>query len=78
MGEYRYAAAGQTVTFRRDGDRLLMKISGNAPEGTLVARSETRFQGPFGLVIEFQLNDQGKVTGAMVQQGPFRLPLERQ
>src|SRR5688572_2246153 len=43
VGEYDYAAAGQIVTVRRDGDRLLVKISGNVPEGPLVARSETRF-----------------------------------
>jgi hypothetical protein len=77
VGEYTYAAASQGVTFRRDGDRLLMKISGNLPEGPLVARSETRFQGPVGLVIEFGVDGQGKVTGALVEQGPFRIPLER-
>jgi diketogulonate reductase-like aldo/keto reductase len=77
VGEYTYAASGQIVTVRRDGDRLLMKISGNAPEGPLVARSETRFQGPFGLIFEFQLDGQGKASGAIVEQGPFRIPLER-
>jgi len=76
-GEYKYEAADQTVTFRHDGDRLLMKISGNLPEGPVIARSETRFQGPFGLVIEFQLDGSGRVTGAVVEQGPFRIPLER-
>ena len=76
-GEYHYAATGQTVTFRRNGDRLFMKISGNTPEGPVAARSETRFQGPFGLVFEFQVDGQGKVTGAMVEQGPNRIPLER-
>jgi hypothetical protein len=76
VGEYQYAAAKQTVTLRRDGDRLFMKISGNLPEGPLVARSETRFQGPTGLVIEFQRDGQGKVTDALVEQGPFRIPLE--
>jgi hypothetical protein len=76
-GEYNYAATGQTVTVRRDGERLFMKISGNAPEGPLVPRSETRFQGPFGLIIEFQRDGQGSVSGAIVEQGPFRIPLER-
>lgn len=77
VGEYKYAATGQTVTFRRDGERMFMKISGNIPEGPVVGRSETRFQGPFGLVIEFQLDAQGKVTGAVVEQGPYRIPLSR-
>jgi hypothetical protein len=77
VGEYRYAAAAQIVTVRRDGERLFVKVQGNAPEGPLVPRSETRFQGPFGLVFEFKLDGQGKVTGAIVEQGPYRLPLER-
>ena len=62
---------------RRDGERLFMKIAGNAPEGPLVARSETRFQGPFGLILQFQVDAQGKVSGAMVEQGPNRIPLAR-
>jgi len=77
VGEYRYAAASQMVTIRRDADRLFMKIQGNAPEGPLIPRSDTRFQGPFGLIIEFQVDSQGKATGATVEQGPFRIPLER-
>ena len=78
VGEYRYAAAGQIVTFRRDGDRLLVKISGNVPEGSLVARSETRFGTPWGgTTIEFQLDGQGHVTGAVYEAGPYRIPLER-
>jgi aryl-alcohol dehydrogenase-like predicted oxidoreductase len=77
VGEYTYAATGQVVTVRRDGERLFLKIQGNAPEGPLVPRSETRFQGPFGLIFEFQLDGQGKLAGAMVEQGPFRIPLAR-
>jgi aryl-alcohol dehydrogenase-like predicted oxidoreductase len=77
VGEYNYTATAQTVTIRRDGERLLMKVQGNAPEGPLVARSETRFQGPFGLIIEFQVDGQGKVGGATVEQGPNRLQLQR-
>jgi aryl-alcohol dehydrogenase-like predicted oxidoreductase len=77
VGDYNYAAAGQTVTIRRDGDRLFMKVHGNAPEGPLIPRSETRFQGPFGLIIEFQVDGQGKAGGATVEQGPNRIPLER-
>lgn len=78
VGEYSYAAAGQTVTVRRDGERLLLKISGNMPERPLVARSETRFAAPWPeATIEFQLDGQGKVIGAVVEQGPQRIPLER-
>jgi hypothetical protein len=30
-----------------------------------------------GLGLEFQRDGQGTVTGAVVEQGPFRIPLER-
>jgi diketogulonate reductase-like aldo/keto reductase len=79
VGEYK-AASGFTATFRRDGDRLFVK-PGNNPEAPLNARSETRFQDPRGPFFEFQLDAQGKVTGAFLeQQGPQgaqRTPLER-
>jgi hypothetical protein len=78
VGQYRYAVANQTVTFRRDGDRLMMKFSGNIPELVVVPRSETRFQDPGGLIFEFQVDAQGKVTGAVVEMGPDRIHLERQ
>jgi aryl-alcohol dehydrogenase-like predicted oxidoreductase len=79
VGEYT-SASGFTATFRRDGDRLVVK-PGNNPEAPLNARSETRFQDPRGPIFEFQLDAQGKVTGAILeQQGPQgtqRIPLER-
>jgi hypothetical protein len=79
VGEYK-AASGFSATFRRDGDRLFVK-PGNNPEAPLNARSETRFQDPRGPFFEFQLDAQGKVTGAFLeQQGPQgaqRTPLER-
>ena len=78
VGEYT-AASGFTATFRRDGDKLMVK-PGNNPEAPLIARSETRFQDPRGPVFEFQL-DGGKVTGAVLeQQGPQgtqKIPLAR-
>jgi len=79
VGEYT-AASGFTATFRRDGDKLIVK-PGNNPEAPLIARSETRFQDPRGPFFEFQLDSQGKVTGAVLeQQGPQgaqKIPLER-
>jgi len=80
VGEYKYAAAGQVVTVRRNGEKLFMKVKGNMPEGLLVARSETRFVAPWPeATIEFQLDNNGKVTGALVEQfgGAQRIPLER-
>jgi aryl-alcohol dehydrogenase-like predicted oxidoreductase len=79
VGEFQ-AASGFTVTFRRDGTTLFVKPGPN-PEAALAARSETRFQDPRGPIFEFQIDGQGKVTGAVLeQQGPQgtqRLPLER-
>ncbi|GLC25261.1 aldo/keto reductase [Roseisolibacter agri] len=79
VGEYRLPS-GNSVTFRRDGDRLLVK-PGTNPELPLNARSETRFQDPRGPIFEFQLDGQGKVTGAILEQqgpqGPQRVQLER-
>ena len=76
VGEYK-AASGFTATFRREGDTLFVK-PGTNPEAPLLARSETRFQDPRGPFFEFQLDGQGKVTGAVLeQQGPQRIPLER-
>jgi aryl-alcohol dehydrogenase-like predicted oxidoreductase len=64
------SAAGTVITFRRDGTTLFVK-PGNNPEAPLNARSETRFQDPRGPMFEFQLDAQGKVTGAILeQQGP--------
>ena len=74
VGEYT-GASGIILTFRRDGATLLVK-PGTSSEVPLVARSETRFSiGP--MVIEFQLDGQGKVTGAILEQGQQRIPLER-
>jgi aryl-alcohol dehydrogenase-like predicted oxidoreductase len=79
VGEYA-AASGFTAIFRRDGDRLFVK-PGTNPEAPLNARTETRFQDPRGPIFEFQLDGQGKVTGAILeQQGPQgtqRIALER-
>ena len=80
VGEYK-AATGFVASIRRDGDKLVVKPGSN-PEAPLAARSETRFQDPRGPILEFQLDAQGKVTGAILeQQGPQgaqRIPLQRQ
>jgi aryl-alcohol dehydrogenase-like predicted oxidoreductase len=71
---------GSTITIRRDGDRLFVKPGSN-PEAPLIARSETRFQDPRGPFFEFQIDGQGKVTSAVLEQsgpqGVQRVPLER-
>ena len=69
VGEYA-SAKGFTVVIRRDGDKLIVK-PGTNPEAPLIARSETRFQDPRGPFFEFEVDAQGKVTGAFLeQQGP--------
>jgi aryl-alcohol dehydrogenase-like predicted oxidoreductase len=79
VGQYK-SAAGFTATFRRDGDRLLVK-PGTNPDEPLNARSETRFQDPRGPMFEFQVDAQGNVTGAVLEQngpqGPTKIMLER-
>ena len=75
VGEYK-AASGFIAIFRREGTSLFVK-PGNNPEVALLARSETRFQDPRGPFFEFQLDAQGKVTGAVLEQGPQRISLER-
>jgi hypothetical protein len=69
VGEYA-SASGFTAIFRRDGDKLVVK-PGNNPEAALIARSQTRFQDPRGPMFEFELDSQGKVIRAFLdQQGP--------
>ncbi|MES2521288.1 MAG: aldo/keto reductase [Gemmatimonadota bacterium] len=60
--------SGAVVTFRRDQDRLVVK-AGTNPDMPLNARSTTRFQDPRGPFFEFQLDAQGNVTGAVLEQG---------
>jgi len=80
VGEYKATTGSFVATFRREGDRLFAK-PGNNPEVPLNARTETRFQDPRGPIFEFQLDAQGNVTGAVLeQQGPQgtqKLALER-
>ena len=84
VGEYKHVAAGTMVTIRREGDKLLLNVQGSSrPEYSFVAQSETRFFNAPVFHIEFQLDGQGKVTGATWEttapQGlpPERIPLER-
>jgi hypothetical protein len=75
VGEYA-SANGFIATFRREGTTLFVKPGPNAEEA-LIARTETRFQDPRGPVFEFQLDGDGKVTGAVLEQGAQKIPLQR-
>ncbi len=75
VGEYT-TPAGTVVTFRRDGATLFMK-PGTNPEVPLAARSEIRFGTPQSRVVEFHVDGQGKVTGALLEQGPQPVKLVR-
>ncbi len=78
VGEYAATTGTFVAIFRREGTRLFVK-PGNNPELPVNARTETRFQDPRGPIFEFQLDAQGKVTGAILEQGPqaAKIQLER-
>ena len=76
VGEYT-TPAGAIVTFRREGTTLFVKLPGSNPEVPLGARSEIRFGDPQARVFEFHVDGQGKVTGALMEQGPQPLKLFR-
>lgn len=80
VGEYK-SGSGFTAIFRRDGDKLIVK-PGTNPEATLVAFTQVRFQDPRGPFFEFEVDAQGKVIRAYLdQQGPQgtqRIVLARQ
>jgi aryl-alcohol dehydrogenase-like predicted oxidoreductase len=73
-GEYE-TPTGEHVTFRRDAATLFVKPPGTTPEAPLVARSEIRFRNPQGRILEFHVDGQGKVTGALLEQNAPQ-PLE--
>ena len=78
VGEYSHVAAGTMATIRRDGEKLLVHVQGSLSEIPFVARSETRFASATVYTLEFQLDGQGMVTGAIWESGPNRrIPLER-
>lgn len=76
VGEYT-TPDGNVFTFRRDGTTLFMKPPGNNPEVALLPRAEIRFGTAQGRVVEFHVDAQGKVTGALMEQGPQPLKLVR-
>jgi aryl-alcohol dehydrogenase-like predicted oxidoreductase len=68
--------SGTVLKFHRFGTGLFAK-AGNNPEQLLAARTETRFQDPRGPVFDFQLDNEGKVNGLILEQGGTRIPLQR-
>ncbi len=79
VGEYKSTAS--MMVFRREGDRLFVK-AGNNPEAPLIARSEKRFQDPRGTFFEFEVEPDGKVSAAYLEQdtpkGLLRTVFKRQ
>lgn len=65
VGEYQHVAAGTMISIRREGDKLLVNVQGSGrPEMSFIAQSETRFTSAPIFTLEFQVDAQGKVTGA--------------
>ena len=68
-----YPADPKPLDYPRYAERL--KQNGTAiRSGQQAMVTKVRVKGTH---IEFQLDGQGKVTGASVEQGPYRIPLER-
>ena len=76
VGEYT-TPDGSVISFRREGTTLFMKPPGANPEVPLTARGEIRFGTPQSRVIEFHVDAQGKVTGALMEQPPQPIKLVR-
>jgi aryl-alcohol dehydrogenase-like predicted oxidoreductase len=75
VGAYQLAS-GTTVDVRRAGAGLSAQPAG-MQEFALSTLSETRFSIPNGPTLEFQLDDEGAVTGLIVEQGGQRMPAAR-
>jgi aryl-alcohol dehydrogenase-like predicted oxidoreductase len=75
VGAYQLAS-GTTINVRRAGAGLAAQPAG-MQEFALSTLSETRFSIPNGPVLEFQLDDEGAVTGLIVEQGGQRMPATR-
>ena len=76
VGEYT-TPDGAIVTFRREGTTLFVKLPGSNPEVPLSPRSEIRFGDPKSRVFEFHVDGQGRVIGALMEQGSQPLKLLR-
>jgi hypothetical protein len=76
VGAYEMAS-GMTLNVRRDGEGLAAGPAGQQ-EIALSTLSETRFAAPGGgPTIEFQLDDEGTVTGLILGQAGQRMPATR-
>jgi hypothetical protein len=78
VGEYQ-SASGLTLSFRREGETLLVK-SGTNPEFPLVASTTRRFSDSRGSVFEFEVAVVGPprpATGVVLEQGGTKVTLQR-
>jgi aryl-alcohol dehydrogenase-like predicted oxidoreductase len=75
VGTYEMAS-GTTLNIRQARGGLFAGPPGPW-EVALAAQSETRFSGPEGITIEFQLDADGTVTGLILEQGGRRTPAAR-
>jgi aryl-alcohol dehydrogenase-like predicted oxidoreductase len=75
VGAYAMASGG-TLNIRRTGAGLFAGPPGPW-EVALATQSETRFTGPEGITIEFQLDGEGTVTGLILEEEGRRVAGER-
>ena len=75
VGQYK-TAVGEVLTLRRYGTLLTAK-PGTNPEAVIYALSETRFSMEPKIVIEFQLDSAGTVTGLILEQGKQNVAASR-
>ncbi|QEG43067.1 serine hydrolase [Roseimaritima ulvae] len=75
VGTYDYGAAKMII--RRDGERLLAKL-GNQPEFPILPENETTFHWQVvEASIQFTVDDEGTVSGAMHTQGGRQFPVNK-
>jgi aryl-alcohol dehydrogenase-like predicted oxidoreductase len=77
VGHYEMVS-GPTLTFSRAGSGLAVLPPGGQQAVALASRSEARFSVPGGgPTFEFQLDDEGTVTGLVMEQGGQRMTAAR-
>jgi D-alanyl-D-alanine carboxypeptidase len=65
---------GMYALISRDGDRLMAQLTGQEPLEIFPASTTRFFLRQVAAEIEFSVDENGKVTGLVIEQGPQKLP----